>query len=64
MGEADQLDDKRPPQGQKKNLGVEGGKRKCKFGSIFKTNGDRKIHQLFMTTEKTRPLVSPSSLFI
>jgi hypothetical protein len=49
---------------RRKKLGVKGGKRECKFSSIFKTNGDRKIHQLFMTTEKPRLLISPSSLLI
>jgi hypothetical protein len=64
MGEVDQLDENRLPEGQEKKMGFKGGKRKCKFSSICKKNGDRKIHQLFMITEEPRLLKSPSSLLI
>jgi hypothetical protein len=51
-------------QRERRRRGFKGGKRKCKFSSILRASIDEKNHQPFMTTEKSRLLVSPSSLFI
>ena len=62
MGEADQLHDKRPPEGYKKKGGFKGEKMKCKFSSIMTNMEIEKFNHLFVTTEKPMLLVSPSSL--
>ena len=58
------MDDERPPEGEKKK----GVSREGRGSVSSVASGGRalieKYHQLFMTTQKTRLLVSPSSLFI